>query len=466
MKAEQEVKAPRWRWVIALLGIVGVIVPILQFWYVNLWVALGIVQLVTMAATAALIRVNRRTPMSNAVVLLAAFGVLSELLWLTSRWYWFAVAGQILAVIVAFVGLGHVWITRPRGPVSGSRRVARMGGRAVGGALAVVAAIVSAGVLLTAVTPVPLTSALQAGLGYGNSFEADGPLNEKTVTDRGDGRISNIRYGTEYANSYLDAYIVDNDSSVPRPTYVYVHGGGWIVGGKASGDPAAGATGAFNVISDPMLEAGYNVVSVGYGLAPGADYPEPVKQLSQAMAFLQDHGGGFGIDMSQVVIAGASAGGQIIGQFANIQTNPDYAAEVGIEPVMTENLKAVVFDSAALDLSRVSEPQSPEASAAWLYTIAARTYLGTSEEKRDEADITSNVSASFPATFIADGNTATFPDQAEGLHARLDELGVPNELKLYSKEQAVIGHGFMASPSQWTNDYNAAKLGFLEGLVR
>lgn len=75
------------------------------------------------------------------------------------------------------------------------------------------------------------------------------------------------------------------------------------------------------------------------------------------------------------------------------------------------------------------------------------------------------MSANYPAAVIADGNTATFPDQAQTLHDRLDELGVQNELLLYSKDEAVLGHGFMASPSKWTDDYQAKKLAFLETIL-
>jgi acetyl esterase/lipase len=202
-----------------------------------------------------------------------------------------------------------------------------------------VAAGLSIGVIVTAITPAPLTAAIQGALGYGNSYEASGPKGERTITDNGDLRISDIEYGTEHPNSYLDIYIADNDASTPRPTYVYVHGGGWIVGGKASGDPAAGGTEGFSIIGNPMLNAGYNVVSIDYGLAPAAAYPTPVIQLSQAVLFLEANAKEFGLDMSQVVIAGASAGGQVIGQFANIQTNLAYADAVGITPVMQDNLK-------------------------------------------------------------------------------------------------------------------------------
>ncbi len=45
-----------------------------------------------------------------------------------------------------------------------------------------------------------------------------------------------------------------------------------------------------------------------------------------------------------------------------------------------------------------------------------------------ENGVTEHTTSDFPAPFIADGNIATFPDQARSLHNRLDQLGVANRL--------------------------------------
>ena len=56
-------------------------------------------------------------------------------------------------------------------------------------------------------------------------------LNEPDSTIREDGSlyVNDIKYGDEYANSYLDITYPSEDISVDRPTIIYFHGGGYLV---------------------------------------------------------------------------------------------------------------------------------------------------------------------------------------------------------------------------------------------
>ncbi|MGV2900557.1 alpha/beta hydrolase [Microbacterium sp. AGC62] len=313
---------------------------------------------------------------------------------------------------------------------------------------------------LAHIAPKAIATALQRKLGFGNSFTPAGERGRQQRTRYGALRISDVAYGSRFPNSYLDVYVTDADTTTVRPTYVFVHGGGFIIGSKASGDPSAGPVGDFEVICRPMLDAGFNVVSVGYALAPEHCYPTPVLQLSEAVSFLQREGGAYGIDMSRVVLAGISAGGQIVGQFVNIETNSGYARAIGLEPVMTGTLLAVVLDSAALDVERIGRPQAPAPRQSYLFALARRVYLGSRRAVWAEADVTAHVSRHFPPTFLADGNAGSFPDQARDLHERLNGLDVCNELHL-PRAQGPVEHGFMQSPSPLTDEYNQRKVRFL-----
>lgn len=304
----------------------------------------------------------------------------------------------------------------------------------------------------------------QKSMGFKNSFEP-AATSTREVTGNGSLRINDIRYATDHPNSFLDIYIADNDATVKRPTFVYVHGGGFVVGDKTSGDPAAEGEDGFRIVSDPIIAAGYNLVSIDYSLAPKVKYPVPTVQLSQAISFLQDHGAEYGLDMSRFVISGGSAGGQIVGQFANIETNPVYSARIGIEAVTNDNLKAVVFDSALIEISRAARTQAPRPLTNVLFGLAELTYLGYSAASRAEADVFRYVTRDFPPAFIADGNTGTFPDQARDLHHKLDDLGVENAVILPPRRDVVLGHGFMASPSAWTTEYNRRKISFLDRIL-
>lgn len=135
-----------------------------------------------------------------------------------------------------------------------------------------------------------------------------------------------------------------------------------------------------------------------------------------------------------------------------------------MKPTMNpKQLKALVFDSAALDVSRIATPQMPNTLDGWLFDVSARNYLADPHDEKTvrESNIIENTSAAFPPSFVSDGNDATFPDQAADLAARLQNMGIPSQLNLYTRQQAILGHGFMAHPSRWTDDYNRLKINFL-----
>lgn len=353
------------------------------------------------------------------------------------------------------------WSTRrpARGPAG---RVLRGGGSLV----AATATALSVLLVSIAADPRPAATLLQSTGGSVNSFE---PRSATETVELHGARVTNdIEYGSTYPNSFLDVYLADGDPSVSRPTYVVVHGGGWIAGSKNMGDPNAQAAGitSFALGAGPMLENGYNVVAVDYALAPQVPYPTPVIQLGEAVDFLEANGAAYGLDMSRVVLAGSSAGGQIIGQYAAIQTNEDYSRETGIAPTLDrEHLRALVFDSAGLVPADVGRTQAPELLNDWLFSLSARTYFGTSAERLTEGDVTAHAEADFPPSFLADGNTGTFPDQVEDFSRILTGLGVENATDLPPVEDAVLGHGYMAAPSPSTDRYNEHKLAFLASVL-
>ena len=66
-----------------------------------------------------------------------------------------------------------------------------------------------------------------------NSFDPFAPAMRR-VKENGQLYVTEIRYGTDYPNSYLDITYPNEDTSVCRPTVVYFHGGGFF-GGNGCG---------------------------------------------------------------------------------------------------------------------------------------------------------------------------------------------------------------------------------------
>ncbi|CCQ17474.1 Acetyl esterase [Rhodococcus sp. AW25M09] len=443
---------------LAVTGSVSVALAWLEFLLIRQQLAVGLWVLTVAVVAICIVSSEARKHVALGTSL-GSVAVVSQVAWLVTGFHALWVMCLTAAIAFGFFLLASAWAGRSTGSSGRARRAATA---VPAGVAAVIALVISALVITTAASPAPLVRSLQA-LGHSNSFEPDAPT-ATTVVD-GVGLTSNIEYGSTLPNSFLDVYTADNDPSVSRPTYIMVHGGGWIVGDKTDGAPSADGTGASG--AGPMLDAGYNVVSVNYAFAPSYRFPTQTIQLGQAIQFLETNADRYGLDMSRVVLAGTSAGGHIVGNYAAVQTNPDYARVLGIEPTMDRSaLKAIVFDSAALDVGRAGSPQSPSPSNGFFFDIAARSYLDTTDPAvLAQANVTDNVTADYPPSFISDGNTGTFPDQAAALSAELDRVGVANNLNLYSKNEARLDHGFMSVDSKWTDDHNRLKIEFLRGIV-
>jgi acetyl esterase/lipase len=113
--------------------------------------------------------------------------------------------------------------------------------------------------------------------------------------------ISNVTYVTASGyESKLDVY-KRRDTTVPMPTLVFYHGGGWILGTKEA---------SFMSIL-PWLEMGWNVVNVEYRMAKVALAPAAVEDSTCALRFVVDKAKDYGIDVNRIVLSGESAGGHL-----------------------------------------------------------------------------------------------------------------------------------------------------------
>ena len=406
---------------------------------------------------------NNTERIRGTALILGVLAISFEVAWLAMNWYPAFVIAQILVIGLGLYCLiiGKSRLGRAKNK-SGRLNGWKITGQILKSAGIVMSCLISFIVIVNFITPAPLMSITQSQLGYGNRDYA--PAMEQTILEHGHLKVNDIKYGEEYPNSYLDVYIVNNDLDTERPTYFFVHGGGWTIGDKKLED---------NAYYEQMLGAGYNVVSINYALSPEYTYPVPLEQLSQAVEFMQEHGNEFGIDMSEVIFAGSSAGGQIVGQFLNVQTNEAYAEKIGIAPVIHRDaIRAAVLDSAALDIRRMGKTKSPVASSNWTFYQFSRNYfkkehlINGTDKNAEEANVIVHATESFPPVFLADGNTGTFPDQAKDFAAKLNDLGVKHELYLIDKNKARLGHVFMDTPSKYTIDYTKKKIAFLTNVLK
>lgn len=277
---------------------------------------------------------------------------------------------------------------------------------------------------------------------------------------------SNLCYDTETPNGYLDIYYPFTPKETQPATLIYIHGGGYVWGDKQSGDPDAGELKLSDSLIYAALEQGYHVVSFNYCLAPEFPYPAAIEQLERGFHYLAEHAEELSLTMDRVFLAGSSAGGNLAGVLANLQTNEAYASQMGITPALSKSaIRGVIFESTLFDNSQYGITH--EIPRDYLFYQLGRVYLQTNELKYDKnsvthSNVTEFVTEDFPPSFISDGNTGSFYDQAQEMYTRLTNLGVDCQFVFYPKSEAVLKHGYEESGSSYALRTRNAMLEFMD----
>ncbi|WP_269526005.1 alpha/beta hydrolase [Coraliomargarita parva] len=121
------------------------------------------------------------------------------------------------------------------------------------------------------------------------------------------GKISkDIPYKDTSERNVLDVYYPASGEG-PRPTHIYLHGGGWTGGGKGVG-------GKMKAVFDPLAEAGFIGISVEYRLVKKGSGPYMrtcVVDCMDAIRYIFTHAEELGVDTDNIFVWGGSAGGHL-----------------------------------------------------------------------------------------------------------------------------------------------------------
>lgn len=103
-------------------------------------------------------------------------------------------------------------------------------------------------------------------------------------------------------------YLPPGQGDGPRPTLVYLHGGGWVVASVAILDPFC------RLLCEA---AGVNIVSVEYRLAPEHPYPAGLEDTLASFRWVAAHAAEWGGDVTRLALGGDSAGANLAAVAAN-----------------------------------------------------------------------------------------------------------------------------------------------------
>jgi arylformamidase len=195
------------------------------------------------------------------------------------------------------------------------------------------------------------------------------------------------------------------------PLIVFVHGGSWERGDKAS------ATGMQKVAH--WTGEGFAFASVNYRLVPGATAEQQATDVAVATAWLRAHAAGMGFDPARIVLMGHSAGAQLV---ALVGTDAHYLAAAGMAP---SDLRGVItLDGAAYDVPRQVDGAGP-----LMRHIYHDTFGNDPVRQRAlSATLHAHDATSAPAFLLIHIDRPDSKAQAEELAAALTQAGTPAQV--------------------------------------
>lgn len=197
-------------------------------------------------------------------------------------------------------------------------------------------------------------------------------------------------------------------SASPQPLLLYIHGGGWSVGGFPSTE---------HICARIAKDTGAAVLAVEYRLAPEHPYPAALEDLEGALAWADDHADEEHLDTSRLAIGGDSAGGNLAAVLTLRlrDSNRPLAAQLLIYPALdaTESTPSA---------KSYSGPGAKPAELSKVWGL----YAGKSDRANPEiSPLLAPDLSGLPPTLVMTAAYDVLHDEGEAYAVRLREAGVP-----------------------------------------
>ena len=261
---------------------------------------------------------------------------------------------------------------------------------------------------------------------------------------RGIELVRNVPYRPTGRRSHmLDVYKPKGEG--PHPAVLYVHGGAFSMLSKDT----------HRIMAFAIAARGYTVFNINYRLAPTNRYPAQLEDAAAALVWLIDHAREFGADPTRIVLAGESAGCNLVTALAWCATHrrPEPFARAVWE--REPSIRGVLAIYGLLDMQDVARFWRRKAHMPWWLRAeiraAAQAYVGSPLDARArDATLASPLrliegksdpdARPLPPFFVACGTADPLLDDSRRLTKALDARGVHNVFSLPPGEI----HGFNA----------------------
>lgn len=229
----------------------------------------------------------------------------------------------------------------------------------------------------------------------------------------------------------IDPRTSGTGAATPKPVIVFAHGGGFVFCDLDSHDEFCRA----------MTNAvGAVVVSVDYRLAPEHPAPAAALDVHAALSWVRAHAGDLGVDLTRVVVAGDSAGGNLAAVTALIDregAGPALAGQVLIYPVIDND-----FDTPSY-LKYAEGYFNTRDAMRWYWQQYAPAGVHNTAHPHHISPARADTLGGLPPTIIITAACDPLRDEGIAYAERLRTAEVPTIHRCYEG----VFHGFMTIPS-------------------
>ncbi len=248
--------------------------------------------------------------------------------------------------------------------------------------------------------------------------------------------IKNVEYKNINGKSLQFDIYKQKSLKSTAPLIVFIHGGGWKSGDRAD----------YLVYLLAFAKKGYVTATVSYRLLNLAPYPACAEDITDAVAWLYQHGDQYGYDPDRIALVGGSAGAHLAMLAAYDWKKSGSLPDTST--VLKHKVKAVVDIYGPTDFTTEFSRTNPTVTGFLKksYAEAPQLYV--------EASPIHYVSRNNPPTMILHGTSDQIVpiSQSDLLKSKLDSLGVP---AVYYK---VPGWPHTMDAIERVNKYSEAKM--------
>lgn len=221
-------------------------------------------------------------------------------------------------------------------------------------------------------------------------------------------------------------------TSRPAPMVFYIHGGETLIGARILKDGSQEGM-YLDQLRTNLLNRGFIVGSIDYGLVPLDTIADQVKDARCAVRFLRAHASELGLDPRRIGVFGDSQGGYISAMLGTL--GPDTSYNAGLYLNQSSAVQAVVDMWGPTDISNFS------GSPSWVSLLVGHASLA----QLHHASPIYHVAHGDPPFLIMYGTDDWFiaPHHSQDMAKRLQAAGVPVTLVAIKHDS----HGLVAPTS-------------------